>query len=307
MNSFVRAALAALGLVASAAAPASNWPSAPVKLVVPSGPGSSPDLFARVLAASMQQRLGQAVVVENRNGASGSMGIAFPAPLTTNALMMKKMTYDSRKDLKFLTNAVLQPTVLVIGKHLPAKNFAEFAELLRKNPGKHNSASTGASSLGRLLAEAFVAQLGTCVENIVYAGAALTMTALIRGDVDFAFLPAAGAMSFVQSDKVRLMAIAAPKRSVLLPNVPTLQELGVPGIDGSNWLGIVGPAALPPELAGRIRQEVIAALQTPEIKKVLTDNYMEVVGSSPDEFAATVDRDTQRWKPLIEKLAITID
>ena len=322
MKLFVRAALAALCLVASASASAANWPSSPVKLVVPSGPGSSPDLFARVLAASMQQRLGQAVFVENKNGASGSMGmdavsrspadgytlgIAFPAPLTTNALMMKKMTYDSRKDLKLLTNAVLQPTVLVIGKHLPAKNFAEFAELLRKNPGKYNSASTGASSLGRLLAEAFVYQLGTRVENIVYAGAAPTMTALMRGDVDFAFLPAAGAMTFVHSDKVRLVALAAPKRSTLLAGVPTLKELGVPGIDASNWLGIVSPAALAPELAGRIRQEVIAALQTPEMKKLLADNYMEVVGSTSEEFAATVDQDTQRWKPLIEKLAITID
>lgn len=322
MKLFVRAVAAALCLAASASVLAAGWPASPVKLVVPSGPGSSPDLFARVLAASMQQRLGQTVIVENRNGASGSLGIeavsrspadgltlgvAFPAPLTTNALMMKKMSYDTHKDLKLLTNAVVQPTVLVIGKHLPVKNFAEFAELLRKSPGKHNSASTGASSLGRLLAEAFAAQLGTRVENVVYAGAAPTMTALMRGDVDFAFLPAAGAMTFVQSDKIRLMAVASPKRSVLLPDTPTLAELGLAGIDGSNWLGIVAPSSLPPDLAARIRQEVVAALQAPETKKVLVDNYMEVVGSSPSEFAATIDQDTQRWKPLIERLAITID
>lgn len=322
MKLFLRAATAALALAAAASAPAADWPTKPVKLVVPSGAGSSPDIFARLITATLQQRLNQTFVVENKGGASGSIGIdnvvkspadgytlglAYPAPLTTNNLMMKKVPFDSKKDLQLITNAVVQPTVLVIGKHVPVKSFVEFAALLKKRPGKYNSASTGVSSLGRLLAEAMTNHLGTSAQNIVYNGAGPTMIALVRGDVDFAFLPAAGAMSFITADKVRLLAVAADKRSTLLPQTPTMKELGMPEVDGSNWLGIVAPAGLPAELGAKIRQEVIAALNSPELRKKLADNFMEPVGSSPAEFAHTVEADIQRWKPLIEKLGLTID
>jgi tripartite-type tricarboxylate transporter receptor subunit TctC len=321
MRTILRAGLA-LGLTMAASAFAADWPAKQVKLIVPSGAGSSPDIFARLLAASMQQRLGQTFIVENKGGASGALGmdqvvkspadgytlgVAYPAPLTTNNLMMKKMPYDSRKDVQLITNAVLQPTVLVVGNHLDVKNFNDLAALLKKAPGKYNSASTGASSLGRLLAEALAHQLGTSIQNVVYNGAAPTMIALVRGDVDFAFLPAAGAMSFITSEKVKLVALAAERRSALLPNVPTLKELGVAGIDGSNWLGIIAPAGVTTDTAARIRQGVIASLNSPELKKSLADNYMELVGSTAAEFATTVDEDTRRWKPLIEKLAISID
>lgn len=322
MKMFTRAAVAALGLALAASAFAADWPAKQVKLVVPSGPASSPDIFARLLGSSLQQRLSQSFVIENKGGASGSLGIdqvakapgdgytlglAYPAPLTTNLLMMKKMPYDIRKDLQLVTNAVVQPTVLIIGKHLEARNFQEFAALLKKNPGKYNSASTGAASLGRLLAESLASQLGTSVQNVVYNGAAPTVIAILRGDVDFAFLPAAGVMSFVKDDKVRLVAVAADRRSALLPDVPTIKEMGINGIDGSNWLGIVAPASLPPDIAVRMQREIVAALNAPETKKILTDNYMEVVGSTPAEFARTIDEDTARWKPLIEKLQIRID
>ncbi|UUX95476.1 tripartite tricarboxylate transporter substrate binding protein [Aquabacterium sp. J223] len=319
----LRSLLAGVLLLATTAfAQAADWPTRPVKLVVPSGPGSSPDIFARLLAASLQQRTGQTFVVENRGGASGNLGmdavakspsdgatlgIAFPAPLTTNTVMMKKMPFDVRRDLQLVTNAVLQPTVLVVGKHLEVNNFAEFAALMRKNPGKYNSASTGAASLGRLLAEALASAVGTKVENVVYNGAAPTMVALTRGDVDFAFLPAAGSMSFAQSGRVTLLAIAGDKRSSLLPNVPTLKELGHGEVDGSNWLGIVAPGGLPADVAARVRQEVLAALNTADTRKLLAESYMEVIGSTPAEFAQTVADDTRRWKPLIERLALTID
>jgi tripartite-type tricarboxylate transporter receptor subunit TctC len=319
----LRALLAmALMLAASALAQAADWPTRPVKLVVPSGPGSSPDIFARLLAASLQQRTGQTFVVENKGGASGNLGmdavakspadgttlgIAFPAPLTTNTVMMKKMPFDVRRDLQLVTNAVLQPTVLVAGNHLQASGFADFAASIKKNSGKVNSASTGAASLGRLLAEAMAASMGIKVENVVYNGAAPTMIALTRGDVDFAFLPAAGSMSFAQSGKVALLAVAGERRSALLPNVPTLKELGVGDIDGANWLGIVAPAALPADVAAKVRQEVLAALNAADTRKLLAESYMEVIGSTPAEFAQTVADDTRRWRPLIERLGLTID
>lgn len=270
----------------------------------------------------MQQRLNQSVVIENKPGASGSLGIdqvakapgdgytlglAYPAPLTTNLLMMKKMPYDIKKDLQLITNAVQQPTVLIIGKHLEAKNFNELVALLKKNPGKYNSASAGAASLGRLLAEALANQVGSSIQNVVYNGAGPTVVAMIRGDVDFAFLPAAGVMSFVKDDKIRLVAVAADKRSTLLPDTPTIKEMGIAGIDGSNWLGFVAPASVPQDLANKMRREIIATLNAPETKKILADNYMEVIGSTPAEFASVIDADITRWKPLIEKLQIRID
>ncbi|MBL0421110.1 tripartite tricarboxylate transporter substrate binding protein [Ramlibacter sp. AW1] len=322
MKMFTRAAIAALSLaVAAPMAYAQDWPAKPVKLVVPTGPGSSPDIFARLLGNSLQPRISQSVVIENKPGASGSLGIdqvaksagdgytlgvAYPAPLTTNLLMMKKMPYDAKKDLQLITNAVQQPTVLIIGKHLEARNLPELVALVKKNPGKYNSASAGAASLGRLLAEAFAAQVGSSIQNVVYNGAAPTLVAMVRGDVDFAFLPAAGVMAFVKDDKVRLVGVAADKRSTLLPNVPTLKENGL-DIDGSNWLGIVAPASVPADVAARMRREINAALNAPETKKILSDNYMEVIASTPAEFASVVDADITRWKPLIEKLQIRID
>lgn len=314
--------LAAFCISAAASTWAADWPTKPVRLIVPSGPGSSPDIFARLLAASLQQRLGQPFIVENKGGASGNigldqvakspadgytLGVAYPAPLTTNSLMMKKLPFDPQRDIQLITNAVLQPTVLVVSKELKVDTFNDLAALLKKNPGKYNSASTGASSLGRLLAEALAHRLGTRVQNVVYNGAAPTMLALLRGEVDFAFLPAAGAIAFSNSDKVKLLAIAAERRSALLADVPTLKELGVAGMVGSNWLGIVAPAGLAADVAARVRQEIIASLSSPDRKKSLADNYMEFVGSTPAEFSATIDRDIQRWKPLIEKLAISID
>jgi len=237
-----RLALALLALLAIAVpATAQTWPSRPVKLVVPFGAGSTPDLVTRLIADHLKDKLGQNFVVENKPGASGNLGtdavakaapdgytlgLSIGGPLAINPLLFASMPYDPAKDIALITMTTSQPSALAVNTELGVDSVATLIDLLKKNPGKYNFGSIGAGSLSHLAMEAVAFKSGTKIVHVPYPSSPAAVTALMRNDVQMACLPAISVTPHVASGKVKILAITTAQRSALLPGIPTLKESG---------------------------------------------------------------------------------
>ena len=315
---FVALSFAIVGVPAAA----QSWPSGPVKLVVPYGPGSTPDIMARLLAEKMAPRIGQPVVVENKAGAAGhigtdavakakpdgqTIGLSIAGPLAVNTLLFKRMPYDPERDLQPVTIAATQPSVLVAAPKLNIGSTSELMALLKANPGKYNYSSMGGGSISHLAMEAIAAKSGAQLVHVAYPGSAPAVLALLSGDVEVACLPAAAVMPHVKAGKLKALAVATEKRSASLPDVPTLAEGGVRDVSADAWMGVILPAGTPEAIVKRVHDEVAAVLADREVRAKLQAQYMDVVANTPDEFRATMKADVERWKPVIEKNRIALD
>jgi tripartite-type tricarboxylate transporter receptor subunit TctC len=313
---------AALFFAAAAASAQAPWPSAPIKLIVPFGPGSTPDIVARVVAEKLSPRLGQPVVVENKVGASGNVGtdavakaapdgqtigISIPGPLAVNALLYRRMPYDPARDLAPVTIAATQASVLVASSRLEVSNAHDLIALLKAHPGKYNYSSMGAGTISHLAMEALAARAGTQLVHVPYSGSAPALMALISGDVDLACLPAAAVMPQIKAGKLKAIAVATAKRASALPEVPTLAEAGIENVYGDAWMGFVVPAKTPAPIVKRLHDEIVAVLGEPGVRQKLQAQYMDVVADTPAEFRGVMKADVARWKPVIEKNHITLD
>lgn len=313
---------AACGSAAAQATSAADWPKGPVRIVVPYGPGSTPDIIARIVAERLAKRTGQPMVVDNKAGASGhlgtdavakaapdglTIGVSIAGPLGVNALLFKKMPYDAAKDLELVSIAATQPSVLVVPATLGVNSTDELVALMKKNPGKYNYASMGAGSISHLAMEALAARSGTSVVHIPYAGSGPAMTALLGGNADIAVLPAAAVMGQVKAGKIKALAVATASRSAALPEVPTLAEGGVRDVQADAWMGFVVPAKTPESIVRRLNAELVAILADPEVREKLKLQYMDVVANSPTEARAMLAADIERWRPIILKNSITLD
>lgn len=318
----VKPVVALLLALASAVASAQSWPSGPVKLVVPYGPGSTPDIVARLLAEKLAPRLGQPVVVENKAGAAGhigtdavakarpdgqTIGLSIAGPLAVNTLLFRKMPYDPARELQPVTIAATQPSVLVVAPKLDVGSTADLVALLKANPGRYNYSSMGGGTISHLAMEALAAKSGTQLVHVAYPGSAPAVLALLSGDVEVACLPAAAVMPHVKSGKLRALAVATEKRSASLPDVPTLAEGGVRDVSADAWMGVIVPSGTPEAIVKRLHDEVAAVLRDPDVRAKLAAQYMDVVANSPDEFRAVMKADLARWKPVIEKNRIALD
>jgi tripartite-type tricarboxylate transporter receptor subunit TctC len=315
-------ALAALLSIVSSSAGAQDWPTGPVRIIVPFGPGSTPDVVARIVADKLSPRLGKPVIVENKAGAGGNIGtdavakaapdgqtigLSIAGPLAVNALLYKKLPYDPQRDLVPITIAATQPSVLVATPRLGVNSTQELIELLRKNPGKYNYSSMGGGSISRLAMEALAARSATQIVHVPYSGSSPAVLALLSGEVDIACLPAAAVMGHVKAGKLKALAVATAKRSALFPELPTLAEAGLNDVSGDAWMGFVAPAHTPEPVLARLEKEITTVLKEPDVREKLRAQSMEVVASTPEEFRATLAGDLARWKPIIEKNHITLD
>ena len=314
---------AACGLVAAqGAATATDWPKGPVRIVVPYGPGSTPDIIARIVSDKLARRTGQPMVVDNKPGASGhlgtdavakaapdgqTIGVSIAGPLGVNALLFKKMPYDAAKDLELVSIAATQPSVLVVPVTLGVNSTDELVALMKKNPGKYNYASMGAGSISHLAMEALAVRSGTSVVHVPYAGSGPAMTALLGGNADIAVLPAAAVMGQVKAGKIKALAVATANRSPALPEVPTLAEGGIRDVQADAWMGFIVPAKTPDAIVRRLNAELVAVLADPEVREKLKLQYMDVVAGSPAEARAMLNADIERWRPIIQKNNITLD
>lgn len=314
-------ALASLVGIASVAY-AQDSSRTPIRLIVPFGPGSTPDLVARLVGERLGARLGKTIIVENKTGSAGNIGIdavakaapdgqtigvGTPGPLAVNALLFKRMPYDPSRDIEPVAIVATQPAVLVVSNKLGVASPAELLALLRRQTGKYSFASIGAGSASHLALETLSAGTAADLVHVPYTGSGAAITAVISGEVDMAVLPAAAVMAHVKAGKIKSLAIASAKRSPLLPGLPTLAESGLQEVQADAWIGFVVPARTPPAIVKRLRTELAQILAEPALKEKFALQYMEPVGSTPEDFKRALDAEVSRWKPVIQAHNITLD
>ena len=316
----IAALLAVLAL--ATAAFAQDWPTKTVRIVVPFGPGSTPDVVARLVAEGLQQKYpASAFVVENKPGASGNLGtdivakaapdgstlgVSIGGPLAINTLLFSRLPYDPRKDIEPITQLVTQPSVLAVNPSLGVNSVADLVALLRKNPGKYNFASIGNGSLSHLAMEAIALKAGAQLVHVPYPSSPQAITAVIRNDVQIACLPAIAVTPHAATGAVKILAVSTERRSPYLPDVPTLKESGI-DVEADAWNGLIAPAGTPRSIIDRISKDVAEIIRQPMLREKLATQLMEPVASSPDELRARMNGEIERWAPVIKAANIILN
>lgn len=303
-------------------ASAMAWPDKPVTLVVPFPPGGSTDLIARTLVPKLQEKLGGTFIVDNKGGATGTIGaggVARAAPdgytLLVSSLgpyviaphLIAKVPYDALKDFDYITVAVQAPNVLVVPAKSPHKSMADVIAFEKANPGKMSFASSGNGSSDHLTAELFWLQAGTSGIHVPYKGGGPVMTDLLGGQVDSSFMNINTAMPQITAGKLRPLAITSAKRSPLLPNVPTMEESGIKEANVQSWQAFAAPHGLSADIKGKLHAAIVAGLNDPQVKAKLLDLGFEIVANTPEQFTAFQATEFARWKKLIEVRKIAAD
>jgi tripartite-type tricarboxylate transporter receptor subunit TctC len=316
------ALVVSLLLAAAAPAAAQSWPPQTVRIVVPFGAGSTPDIIARVIADQLQKKYpGSAFVVENRPGASGNtgtdvvakakpdgatIGVSIGGPLAINTLLFSTLPYDPRKDIAPITQLVTQPSALAVNNDLKVDSVAELIALVKANPGKYNFASIGNGSLSHLAMEAIALKAGAHIVHVPYPGSPAAITSVIRNDTQMACLPAISVTPLAQAGKVKILAVSTARRSPYLPDVPTLKESGI-DVEADAWNGLIAPGGTPKAVIDAINKDVVAIVKLPEVRDKLAAQLMEPVGSSPQEFRARIDGEIARWGAVIKAANIKVN
>lgn len=323
MKLFTPLLLAASLLLAAplSQAQSAGYPSKPIRLVVPFPAGGATDIFARAVSQKLGERLGNAVIVDNKPGAGGTIGsdIVAKAPADGYTLLLAtssthsigpsfsaKLPYDAVADFTPVVHVGNAPNIMVVPNSAPAKTVKEWIDYARKNPGKLNYASSGNGTIVHLSAEYFKARTGTFLVHIPYRGTALAMPDLVSGKVDVLFDSVASALPHIKDGRVRALGISSLKRSPLFPELPAISET-VPGYETMTWFGMYGPKGMPAELAARVNAAVNQALQDPDVKDRLARLGIEPVGGTPQAFAAMLDADRAKWKKIIDERKLTAD
>ena len=316
-NLILKAAAALLALAASTLALAqADWPNRQITIVVGFSPGGSTDFVARIMAEEFRKTWGQTVVVENKPGAGGNIGANLVAkakpdgytllmgsvgPLAINATLYASMPYDNIKDFQPISQVVGAPNMLVVNPtSMPAKDFPDFLRLLKASPNKYFYASTGIGTSAHLSGELLKSMTGVEVTHVPYKGAVALNDLLSGEQVHFMFATIPSVIQHVRSGRLRGIAVTTKTRSASSPDLPTVAELGYPDFEASSWFGLLGPAGMPREIAMKIQAEVVRVIKIPEIREKLVQQGVDPVGSTPDEFAAYIRSETEKWAKVVK-------
>lgn len=316
---FLACAGAALALGLPAGALAQGYPSQSIRLIVPFAPGGAVDQTARTISQALGERLGQAVVIDNKPGASGALGAtdlhrAKPDGYTlmlaldsqaVNHLIVKNLPFDTFKGFDYLSLLVTTPQILVTRNDVPAKNLAELVGYLQAHP-KASYGSAGTASAGHVNSAQLSIAKGLKTEHVPYKGAAPLLTDLLGGHIDYAFAGLSVMLPHIKAGKIRAIAVSSPQRSAQLPEVPAMNE-AIPGFEFPTWIGLVAPPGLPADVRDKLLKTVHDVMHDPAIVKRFGDNAFDVVNSTPQAFAERVRKDSALMEDLVKRRIVTAD
>ena len=322
MSMLTRRLFAAASLVLVAGfAQAQAWPAKPIRLVVPFPPGGIVDTVARQLQPRLQAALGQTIVIDNRGGAGGTVGVgevvrAAPDGHTlvlvfdafaTYPLVYPKLGYDIQRDLQPVTQIASNPLVLVVNPAVPAQNLKELVALAKKSPGRLNFASVGAGSSNHLTGELFKSVSGTFITHIPYRGGGPAQQDLLGGQVEMMFLSAVLAQPHVKAGKLRALAQTGAQRVPAYADTPTVAESGYPGFAVNSWVGLLAPAGTPRPVVERLQAEVKKILDSPDFAARLAEQGLSGIGNTPEQFAAVLKGEQDKWARLVSERKLALE
>ena len=317
-----RAACALVLAVVAGPAWAQDFPSRPLKLVVPYAPGGGADSVARIVAKKVAENIGQPIVIENKGGAGSIVGTDLVAkaepdgytlllgqsgPISINPAVYKSLPYDPVKDFAPITMTTAYPYILVVNAESPAKTLQEFVALAKSKPGGLNYGSTGVGAANHLVAELFASKAGLKMTHVPYRGTALAVGDLVSGTLNVVFGDPISVLPHIKSGKLRALAVTSLERSPVAPEVPTVAESGYPGFEALAWHGILAPAKTPPAVIQKLNAEIVKALADPATKELLEKQAMQTVGNSPEAFAAFIQKDIATWKAVAAAANVSVE
>ena len=323
MNLHMPRALARLGVLCAAAclaaaAPAQDYPTRPVRLIVPYPPGGPTDFVGRTVAQKLSEALGQQVVVDNRPGAAAMIGHDLGAKATPDGytllfatgggmviapLVAPKPLYDAAKDFAAISLLVISPQIIVAHPSFPASNMKELIAAAKAKPGGYNFASVGIGSPNHLGGELVKVMAGVDIVHVPYKGTSPAITDLIAGQTHFMFSSMPSVLGLVKAGKLKIIATGGLKRSPVIPDVAAVAET-LPGFEVVTWYGIAGPAKLPPAIAARLNREVVRIVALPDVQKRFMEQGLEPQSSTPEEFQAFMRREVQKWQQVAKRAGV---
>jgi len=307
---------------ACAAAAQAQYPTKPIRLVVPFAPGGSSSIIARAFSVEMSKGLGQQFIVENKPGGGGNIAmddVAHTAPdgytliighigtLAVNPFMYSKLPFDTNRDFRAVSLLAKVPTIFVVHESVPAKDLREFIALAKKEPGKLYYGSAGNGSAGHLAIEYLKLVSGMDIQHVPYKGTGPNLIDLVAGRTQFSAAGTPPFLPHVKAGKLRVVAVGTAKRLPILPDVKTVAEQGYPGFETSQWYGLNAPAKVSDAIAERLAAEAAKAAKSASVQKQLEPDAAEAVGSTPKEYADFIAREQARWKEVVEKAHIRAD
>ncbi len=301
---------------------AQSYPNKPIRFIVPFPPGGGADILARIVGEKLTKNWRQPVVIDNRPGGNGFIGAQIAAKaapdgytiylgnsdhLTVNPCLYSKMPYDTVKDFAPVTPVAYQKLILIVHPTVPAASVKELISLAKSKPGQLNFASWGTGSVGHLTGELFKTMAGVDMVHIPYKGSSPAFTDLLGGQVSLMFATIAAGSPHVKSGKLRALAITGAKRSPALPDVPTVAEAGLPGFEIASWNGVFAPAGTPKEIVTKLNTEIVKILSMPDVNERLSALGAEPAGMTPEQFAAIIKADLNKWAKIAKDAGIRLD
>ena len=317
----LRMLLAAVGVLLAAPAIAQNFPARTIRIIVPYAPGGSTDVVFRILAPRLAEDLGQQVVVDNRPGGSSTIGLDLAAKSPpdghtwgannitygANPSLIKKMPFDSVKDLLPVSQVTVVNLVVALHPSVPARTIKELIALARARPGQLTFASAGNASANHLATAKFMNRTGTNMLHVPYKGGGPAVISLVQGETSLLFATIPSSIDHIHAGRLKAIGVSRLQRSSALPDVPTIAESGVPGFEAIEWNGIMVPAGTPQATIRRSQQALAKALALPAVKERIVNVGAEVVGSSPEEFAAFLKSEYASWAKVVKEVGITVE
>jgi tripartite-type tricarboxylate transporter receptor subunit TctC len=306
----------------SAATLAADYPTKPIKIIVPYAPGGGADSVARIVARKVSDSTGQVIVIENKGGAGAILGteqvakaepdgytllLGQSGPISINPAVYKRLPYDPVKDFAPITMTTAYPYILVVNAELPAKTLQELVALAKSKPDALNYGSTGVGAANHLVAELFDSKAGIKLTHVPYRGTALAVGDLLGGQLTMVFGDPISVLPHIKSGKLRALAVTSLERSPVAPDVPTVAEAGYPGFEALAWHGILAPAGTPPEIVGKLNAELVKAVRDPATRELLANQAMQPVGDTPEAFAAFIQRDIATWKAVAAAAKVAVE